>query len=101
MILEPNQHLKDAFLFDASGVTLRLVPESGDFSVHSVMQGSPASEAGLHEGDLIQSIDGLSSEHYTLPQVGSIFRRVGAKHHLTVRRGNQQLKFDITLRKLL
>jgi hypothetical protein len=101
MILEPNRHLQDAFVFDASGVTLRLVPESGDFSVHSVMQGSPASEAGLHEGDLIQSIDGLSSEHYTLPLVGSIFCRVGAEHHLTVRRGNQRLEFDIKLRKLL
>jgi hypothetical protein len=61
MILEPNGRLKDAFLFDASGVTLRLVPESGDFAVHSVMQGSPASDAGMRGGDSIQSIDGLSS----------------------------------------
>jgi len=101
MILEPNRHLKDAFLFDASGVTLRLVPESGDFSVHSVLQGSPASEAGLREGDRIQSIDGLSSEHFTLPQVQTMFLRVGAEHHLTVRRGNQLLEFNIKLRKLL
>jgi hypothetical protein len=101
MILEPNRHLQDTFPFDASGVTLRLVPESGNFSIHSVMQGSPASEAGLHEGDLIQSIDGLSSDRYTLPQVGSVFRRVGAEHHLTVRRGDQLLEFDLKLRKLL
>jgi hypothetical protein len=101
MILEPNAHLKDAFLFDASGVTLRLVPDSGDFSVHSVMQGSPASEAGLHEDDLIQSIDGLPSERLTLPQVQSIFRRVGAEHHLAIRRGNQILQCDIRLRTLL
>jgi hypothetical protein len=101
MILEPNRHLKDAFLFDASGVTLRLVPASGDFSVHSVLQGSPASEAGLREGDRIQSIDGLSSEHFTLPQVQTMFLRVGAEHHLTVRRGNQLLEFNIKLRKLL
>jgi hypothetical protein len=101
MILEPNRHIKDAFLFDASGVTLRLVPESGEFLVHSVMQGSPASDAGLREGDLIQSIDGLSSQHFTLPQLQSILLRVGAEHHLTVQRGNQSLKFDIKLRKLL
>ncbi len=101
MILEPNQHIKDAFLFDASGMTLRLVPESGDFSVHSVMQGSPASDAGLREGDLIQSIDGLSSPHFTLNQAQNIFLRVGAEHHLTVLRDNQSLKFDIKLRKLL
>jgi hypothetical protein len=100
MILEPNQHIKDAFLFDASGVTLRLVPESGDFSVHSVIQGSPASEAGLREGDLIQSIDGLSSQHFTLHQLQSILLRVGAEHHLTVQRDNQSLKFDFKLRKL-
>jgi hypothetical protein len=101
MILEPNQHIKDAFLFDASGVTLRLVPESGTFSVHSVMQGSPASDAGLREGDLIQSIDGLSSQYFTLHQLQSILLRVGAEHHLTVQRDNESLKFDIKLRKLL
>ena len=101
MILEPNEHLKDAFLFDASGVTLRLVPESGDFAVHSVMQGSPAGDAGMHEGDLIQSIDGLPSKRVTLRQVQCIFERVGAEHHLTIRRGNELLNFDIKLRKLL
>jgi aspartyl protease/PDZ domain-containing protein len=101
MILEPNQHIKDTFLFDASGMTLRLVPESGDFSVHSVMQGSPAGDAGLREGDLIQSIDGLSSQHFTLSQMQNIFLRVGAEHHLAVLRDKQPLKFDIKLRKLL
>lgn len=101
MILEPNQHLKDAFLFDASGVTLRLAPESGDFTVHSVMQGSPASDAGIREGDLIRSIDGLPSKRFTLRQAQSLFQRVGAEHHLTVQRGNELLNFDIKLRKLL
>jgi Aspartyl protease/PDZ domain len=101
MVLEPNQHLRDAFLWDASGMSFRLVPESGDFSVHSVLQGSPASEVGFREGDLIKSIDGLSSEHFTLHQVETIFRRVGAEHQLSVQRKNQLLKFDIKLRKLL
>jgi hypothetical protein len=101
MILEPNEHFHDSFLFDASGVTLRLVPESGDFAVHSVMRGSPASDAGIREGDLIQSIDGLSSKHFTLRQVQSIGLRVGAEHRLTVKRDNQLLSFDIKLRKLL
>jgi hypothetical protein len=102
MILEPNEHLKDAFLWDASGiVSLRLVPESGKFLINSVLQGSPASEAGLREGDLIQSIDGLSADHFTLHQVQSIFLRVGAEHHLIVQHANQLLKIDIKLRKLL
>jgi S1-C subfamily serine protease len=102
MILEPNQHFKDAFLWDASGiVSLRLVPQSGKFLINSVLQGSPASEAGLREGDSIQSIDGLSSEHFTLQQVESLFLRVGAEHLLTVQRGNQLLRVDIRLRKLL
>jgi hypothetical protein len=102
LILEPNQHIKDAFLWDASGiVSLRLIPESGKFLINSVLRGSPASEAGLREGDSIQSIDGLSSEHFTLQQVESLFLRVGAEHHLTVQRGNQLLKIDIRLRKLL
>jgi hypothetical protein len=101
MILEPNQHLKDTFLWDASGFSLRLVPESGDFLAHSVLQGSPASEAGLREGDVIRSIDGLSSQYLTLHQAESIFLRVGAEHRLTIQRGDQLLKLDIKLRKLL
>ena len=101
LILEPNQHLADAFLWDASGLlSLRLVPQSGKILINSVLQGSPASEAGLREGDLIQSIDGLSSEHFTLHQVQSIFLRVGAEHHLTVQRGKQILQVDIRLRNL-
>ena len=102
MILEPNEHLMDAFLWDASGiVSLRLVPESGKFLINSVLQGSPASEAGLREGDLIQSIDGLSSDHFTLHQVQCIFLRVGAEHHLTVQHANLLRKVDLKLRKLL
>jgi len=102
MILEPNQHFDDAFLWDASGiVSLRLVPESGKFLINSVLQGSPAGEAGLREGDVIESIDGLSSQHFTLQQVESIFHRLGAAHHLAVRRGKQLLEFDLILRKLL
>ncbi len=68
--------------------------------IDSVLQGSPASEAGLRPGDLIQSIDGLSAEHFTLHQVQSIFLRVGAEHHLTVERGKQILQADIRLRNL-
>lgn len=101
LILEPNQHLGDAFLWDASGLlSLRLAPQSGKILINSVLQGSPASEAGLREGDLIQSIDGLPSEHFTLHQVQNIFLRVGAKHHLTVQRGKQILQVDIRLRNL-
>jgi hypothetical protein len=102
MILEPNQHLKDAFLWDASGIlSLRLVPESGKFLINSVLKGSPASEAGLREGDVIQSIDGLPSENFTLHQVQSVFLRAGAEHLLMVQRGTQLLRIDIRFRTLL
>jgi hypothetical protein len=101
VILEPNEHFKDSFLFDASGVTLRLVPETGGFEVHAVIHGSPASEAGIKEGDVIQSIDGLLSKHFNLHQVETMLQRAGAEHHLTVQRRDQLLSFDIKLRKLL
>jgi Aspartyl protease/PDZ domain len=101
MILEPNQHLKDTFPWDASGIASLRLAESGKFLINSVLQESPASEAGLREGDSIQSIDGLSSEHFTLQQVQGLFRRVGAEHRLTVQRGSELLKIDIKLRSLL
>ena len=101
MILEPNQHLKDTFPWDASGIVSLRLAESGKFLINSVLQESPASEAGLREGDSIQSIDGLSSEHFTLQQVQGLFLRVGAEHRLTVQRGSELLKIDIKLRSLL
>jgi hypothetical protein len=101
MILEPNQHLKDAFPWNASGIVSLRLAESGKFLINSVLQESPASEAGLREGDSIESIDGLSSEHFTLQQVQSLFLRVGAEHRLTVRRGSELLKIDIKFRQLL
>lgn len=101
MVLEPNRHLKDTFPWDASGIVSLRLAESGKFLINSVLQESPASEAGLREGDSIQSIDGLSSEHFTLQQVQGLFLRVGAEHRLTVRRGGKFLKIDIKLRSLL
>jgi C-terminal processing protease CtpA/Prc len=101
MILEPNQHLRDTFPWDASGIVSLRLAESGKFLINSVLQESPAGEAGLREGDSIQSIDGLSSEHFTLQQVQRLFLRVGAEHRLTVQRGSELLKIDIKLRPLL
>lgn len=101
MILEPNQHLKDTFPWDASGIVSLRLAESGKFLINSVLQESPASEAGLREGDSIQSIDGLPSEHFTLQQVQGLFLRVGGEHRLTVQRGSELLTIDIKLRALL
>ena len=97
MILEPNRHLRDSFSDLFTGLDLRLEPDSRLFRAHSVDKGSPAEQAGLKEGDLITSIDGIPARDYTLPQALAMLERPGAQYLLEIRRGKESLRVSIRL----
>jgi hypothetical protein len=101
MILEPNRHFRDEFVYGASGADLRLVPESKIFRVHSVRKDSPAAEAGLREGDLIMAIDGSPTAEFNLDQAQRMFAQDGSEYLLSAKRGSEPLQAKIKLRKLL
>ena len=100
MILEPNRHFRDGFVFDMFGGDLRFEPESKGFRVSSVYKNSPASEAGLKESDLITTIDGQPALSFSLDQVRRMFAQE-KEYSLGIRRGSDKMQVKVKLRKLL
>ena len=100
MILEPNRHFRDGFVFDMFGGDLRFEQESKGFRVSAVYKNSPASEAGLKESDLIATIDGQPVLSFSLDQVRRMFAQE-KEYSLGIRRGSDMIQVKVKLRKLL
>lgn len=102
MMLEPNEGITEPFEEDMSGIEF----ETGGaacktVTVETVTPNSPASEAGVKEGDLIKAIDGKAIETFTSTQIGELLRREGEAHSLSIERGKQQLEVKLKLRRLI
>jgi hypothetical protein len=95
IILEPSRHVRDALLFDTSG--LELENDARGFRVVEVQPRTPAAEAGLAIGDIITAIDG--SRTLGLTRVRLMFHEVRT-HTLTVQRGDGELTITLHLRRL-
>jgi len=103
LILEPNEHLDEPYEFDMCG--LMAIAEGDDLKtlrIYHVTAHSPASEAGLREGDVIASIDGQPAEQMSLEHVRRLFRRdAGSEHSIMVLRDGRQHKVSVKLRRLI
>jgi membrane-associated protease RseP (regulator of RpoE activity) len=101
IILEPATTFSDPFDRASGGVSLRA--EGRDyktFTVDEVLEDSPASEAGLHVGDVIASIDARPASDLTLTAVYELFERA-QPYTLTIRRGDRLLAMTLTPRVLV
>jgi C-terminal processing protease CtpA/Prc len=65
-----------------------------------VLEDSPASDAGIKEGDIISSIDGTPAESLALAPIDKWFERPIA-YELTIRRAEQTIKVTLTPRRLI
>lgn len=65
--------------------------------VTQVVDGSPAAQAGLQEGDVVTAVDGQAVRSYEELISGIRSRLPGDQLSLTVTRGDEQLTFDVTL----
>lgn len=103
LILEPNSAFSTPYVFDQSGMfVIKDSEHPTGFNIYSVVKDSPATEAGLLAGDLIEEIDNRPASKFTLEQVRQIFRgSEGYRHLLSVRRGGGVLKIRLTLRRLI
>ena len=102
MILEPNRHISEPEEYDMSGVLL--IAEGVDlktFRVKQIIDGSPASTAGLREGDIISAVDGKPASSLTLEQVRQMFKQKGRGYRLNIERGDQTFQTIIKLKRLI
>ncbi len=88
---------------DFAGVGIVIEERAGQVVITDVLEGSPASEAGLRAGDAIVAVDGVATAGQMLEQVSQMIR--GAENTpvvLTIRRAGQdaQLTLSITRRRI-
>ncbi|HEX3969606.1 MAG TPA: PDZ domain-containing protein, partial [Edaphobacter sp.] len=102
LTLEPNSHFADPFPADASGLILKA--EGDDFKtfiVSALVPDSPATAAGLQQGDVITAIDGRPADKYVLWELQELFKNSGHIVTLGVRRGSRSFTCRISLRSLV
>ena len=63
------------------------------------MEDSPATEAGVREGDVITSIDGVPAEKFTLSLLLETLQKPSAQQ-LNIRRGEETIKVVLRPRRL-
>ena len=102
LYLEPNKHFPDRFVEDMSGLVLVAIPPAfHTFEVAQVIPKSPAEDAGMAAGDMIEKIDGNPISEDTLDNIRALLRQGGIQHVFTVRRNGKLVTFTFTLKPLL
>lgn len=102
VILEPNRSFSEPYEFDMSGVSL--ISSGADFDsfrVRALVDGSPATEAGLRVGDVLTSIDAKPTSRMTLDQIRRAFRRTRQRFTLGIKRDEKPLTVVLKTRRLV
>ena len=99
MILEPNNRFAVPEEFDMSG--LAFIAEGGGFRVQHVLPNSPAAEAGIQPGDLIEGVNERSTVGMDIGELRGLFRQADSEYDLTFRRGGESNKSHLKLRRLI
>ena len=78
------------------GIYMVLDEEEGKIKVLSPMKGSPAEQAGIQPGDIIETVDG---ETYTKEEMSEVSNKIKGKEGTTVKigikRGEESLEFEV------
>ncbi|MEY4903125.1 MAG: hypothetical protein RLZZ292_940 [Bacteroidota bacterium] len=103
LYLRPNRYFKQTFHYDRSGL---IIISSGQnlnvFSIHGVVQNSPAAEADFRKGDKIRSINHINTNWLSLEGIGSILQgKVNRKVRVVIFREKKRLIKEIRLRDLI
>jgi hypothetical protein len=102
IILDPNGQLGTPMEFDMSGMSLAAVSsDQSVFRVRTLIEQSPASDAGVAVGDLLMAIDGTPVRAVTLNDIRQGFKVPGKRFALTLKRGDRVIELAITTRRLI
>ncbi len=100
VILEPNSLYNQKDIFNRSG--LRLKRDAAAWSVTAVYAGSPAAEAGIKPGDVVERIDDQSPERLDQEQLAVKMKApIGTKLYLLVRSTEGERRVLLILRDLI
>ena len=102
MILESNKFFGDAYDVDMTGLVL--ASESPGFEVvrvNRVLEGTPAAEAGLRQGDEIIAVDSRPAVELGLAKLREMFKQPGRSYSLKFKRGADTLSAEIKTRRLV
>ena len=102
IILVPNAQLDTPMEFDMSGMSLAAVPSDPSmYRVRTLIEQSPATDAGVAVGDLLTAIDDTLVRTLTLNDIRQRFKVPGKRFALTVKRGDGIVRLGITTRRLI
>jgi hypothetical protein len=104
LVLKPiKKEIKKPFEADMSGLELRATGKDyRTFEIFSVIQNSPAGEAGLLPGDKIMVINNKLANLMTINELYGLFsKKEGKKIEIVVLRNHALLSFEFVLRKII
>jgi len=101
IILERNVNFDDPYRADMSGLFLTAKGKDlGEIEVRHVFPKTPAEEAGIHEHDLVLTVDGKPAAQLDLQTIGELFEHEGV-YKLRVKRGDQEVQLELHTRPLI
>lgn len=103
IILSKNSSYKEPFLYDMSGIEVgSIISGLPMFRIVSVGNNTPASECGLMENDVLNSINGQYASTLSLNEITSMLKsKEGKRIKLTITRNGEIIKVNFNLRKLV
>jgi hypothetical protein len=100
--LTPNRSYADPAKYDESG--LRIHAEGAPFHkfvVGRIVPQSPAAEAGIEPGDIIESVGNHPAEELTLTELRDMLCQSKETLAVNLMRGNKKLQVNLRLRPLI
>jgi len=99
MYIHKNSSFKKKFHYNLSGLTVKAKgARLNVFEIMEVREKSVAHRAGVREGDLIVSVNGINARSLDLNTILGFFNnKPGKKVNLVVNRGGEQLKLNFEL----
>ncbi|MFN8344088.1 MAG: aspartyl protease family protein [Spirosomataceae bacterium] len=104
IVLKPNKkRFNERFEHDMSGMDVRAKGKGlRQYFVENVIEGSPAFQAGLQEGDELLFINSESVDELNLSEIYRLFqRKEGKEMHIVYRRDGRLVSADFALKRII
>jgi PDZ domain/Aspartyl protease len=102
LLLTPNRNYAEPAKYDESGLRIRADgPNFHRFVVKRIVPQSPAAEAGIEPGDIIESIGNRPAEEMTLTELRDMLCQSKETFAVDLMRGDKKLQVNLRLRPLI